>query len=120
MTVHDPSPAHARGSCHPCQGVSPIQASPGMSVVPVCGTGSLPPRLECLLAARCNFSGVQWSQLREEFGGRRNCFVRREAFRGAATAVANEPGRQDRTDERGAHLVHVATKKARANTPWQH
>jgi len=23
VTVHDPSPAHAGGSCHPCQGVSP-------------------------------------------------------------------------------------------------
>jgi len=23
VTVHDPSPAHAGGSCHPCQGVFP-------------------------------------------------------------------------------------------------
>jgi len=23
VTVHDPSPAHAGGSCHPCQGVCP-------------------------------------------------------------------------------------------------
>jgi len=23
VTVHDPFPAHAGGSCHPCQGVSP-------------------------------------------------------------------------------------------------
>ena len=26
VTVHDPSPAHAGGSCHPCQGVSPTDA----------------------------------------------------------------------------------------------
>jgi len=43
--------------------------------------------------------------MREEFGGRRNCYVSREALRGAATAVANEPGRKVPTDERGAHLV---------------
>jgi len=25
VTVHDPSPAHAGGSCHPCQGVYPAR-----------------------------------------------------------------------------------------------
>ena len=83
------------------------QASTGLSVVPVCGTGSLPPRLQALLAARCNISGVQWSQLREAIGGRRSCFFSREALRRAAAAVANEPRRQVRTDERGAHLVDL-------------
>ena len=81
------------------------QASRGLSVVPVCGAGSLPPRLQALLAARCNISGAQWSQLREAFGGRHSCFSSRETLRGAAAAVAYEPGRQVRTDERGAHLV---------------
>jgi len=81
------------------------QASTGSSVVPVCGTGSLSPRLQSLLAARFNISGVQWRQLREAFGGRRSCSVSREALRAAAAAVANEPGRKVRTDERGAHLV---------------
>jgi len=81
------------------------QASPGLSVVPVCGTGSLPPRLQALLAARCNINGVQWSQLLEAFGGRRSCFVSFEALRGAAVAVSNELGRHVRTDEQGAHLV---------------
>jgi len=81
------------------------QVSPGLSVVPVCGTGSCPPRLQALLEARCNISGVQWSQLREAFGGHRSCYFSHEAFRGEAAAVANEPGRQVRTDERGAHFV---------------
>jgi len=71
----------------------------------VCGAGSLPPPLQALLAARCNISGAQWSQLREAFGGRHSCFSSRETLRGAAAAVDNEPGRQVRTDERGAHLV---------------
>jgi len=28
LSVHDPSPAHAGGSCHPCQGVSPTYPPP--------------------------------------------------------------------------------------------
>jgi len=41
VTVHDPSPAHAGGSCHPCQGVSPTGRSVTelvpLSSVSVCG-----------------------------------------------------------------------------------
>jgi len=60
---------------------------------------------KALLAFRCNISGAQWSQLRGAFSGRHSCFSSGETLRGAAAAVANEPGRQVRTDERGAHLV---------------
>jgi len=35
VTVHDPSPAHAGGSCHPCQGVSPTSVA--MSTPPTLG-----------------------------------------------------------------------------------
>jgi len=79
--------------------------SKGLAVVPGQGSSPLPPRLQELLAARISISGMQWSRLREGFGGRDSCFARREAMRAAATAISNDPGRQVRTDERGAHLV---------------
>jgi len=38
VTVHDPSPAHARGSCHSCQGDSPTLGAfpPYSSALPLC------------------------------------------------------------------------------------
>lgn len=81
------------------------QAADGLSVVPVCGAGRLPPQLQTLLTARCNISGQQWARLRESFGGRHRCFASREILRGASAAISKEPAQQVRTNERGAHLV---------------
>jgi len=79
--------------------------SKGLAVVPGQGSSRLPPRLQALLAARTNISGMQWIRLREGLGGRDSWFASRETMRAAATVISKEPGRQVRTDERGAHLV---------------
>ena len=52
VTVHDPSPAHAGGSCHPCQGVSPTTWALGDPDDMICSAGHSP---------RISIRGCQWS-----------------------------------------------------------
>jgi len=77
----------------------------GPATVPGQGSSHRPPRLQARLAARWNISGLQWSQLRQAFGGRDSCFASRKTMRKAVAAVSRGPGRQVRTDEQGAQLV---------------
>jgi len=79
----------------------------GLAIVPGQGSSPLPPRLQALIAALGNISGLHWIQLRQSFGGRDSCFASRETMRKAVAAVSKEPGRQVRMDERGVHLVEL-------------
>ena len=60
----------------------------GLAIVPGQRSRPLPPRLQALLASRCNISGLKSSQLRQACGGRDSCFASLEKMRKAVAAVS--------------------------------
>lgn len=81
------------------------QSEEGVSVVPSSHDHRLSARQQELFLPTHQLSGVKWSALRKALRGQASGLASREVLHGELRALAQERGRQVRTDARGAHLV---------------
>jgi len=83
------------------------QAKVGVSIVLTSGLLQLSPRSQAFFMTKHCLSFATWSALRKSYGGNTSGFSSRKVVQSAARTIAEEPGRQTWTDDRGAHLVSL-------------
>jgi len=83
------------------------QTKVGVSIFLTSGLLQLSPRSQAFFMTKHCLSFATWSALRKSYGGNTSGFSSREVVQSAARTIAEEPGRQTWTDDRGAHLVSL-------------